>query len=204
MNYFLCFLISYLIGSVSFAVLISRAFKLPSPYAHGSGNPGATNVLRTGNRVAALLTLIGDALKGAAAIIGSRLCFDEFALTAEESELLLAISLVGVFLGHIYPIFHRFRGGKGVATAVGGLMALSYTLGLASILVWLIVAIVTRYSSLAAILSSVMCVLVAYFIFDLNAVFYSICIVGVVLISRHSKNIRNLLSGRESKIGSKS
>ena len=204
MNYFLFFLISYLIGSVSFAVLISRAFKLPSPYAHGSGNPGATNVLRTGNRVAALLTLIGDALKGAAAIIGSRLCFDEFALTAEESELLLAISLVGVFLGHIYPIFHRFRGGKGVATAVGGLMALSYTLGLASILVWLIVVIVTRYSSLAAILSSVMCVLVAYFIFDLNAVFYSICIVGVVLISRHSKNIRNLLSGRESKLGSKS
>ncbi|MEK9875596.1 MAG: glycerol-3-phosphate 1-O-acyltransferase PlsY [Betaproteobacteria bacterium] len=204
MNYFLFFLISYLIGSVSFAVLISRAFKLPSPYAHGSGNPGATNVLRTGNRVAALLTLIGDALKGAAVIIGSRLCFDEFGLNAEESELLLAISLVGVFLGHIYPIFHRFRGGKGVATAVGGLMALSYTLGLASILVWLIVAIVTRYSSLAAILSSVMCVLVAYFIFDLNAVFYSICIVGIVLISRHSKNIRNLLSGRESKIGSKS
>jgi glycerol-3-phosphate acyltransferase PlsY len=204
MNYFLFFLISYLIGSVSFAVLISRAFKLPSPYAHGSGNPGATNVLRTGNRVAALLTLIGDALKGAAAIIGSRLCFDEFGLNAEESELLLAISLVGVFLGHIYPIFHRFRGGKGVATAVGGLMALSYTLGLASILVWLIVAIVTRYSSLAAILSSLMCMLVAYFIFDLNAVFYSICIVGIVLISRHSKNIRNLLSGRESKIGSKS
>ncbi len=204
MNYFLFFLISYLIGSVSFAVLFSRAFKLPSPYAHGSGNPGATNVLRTGNRVAALLTLIGDALKGAAAIIGSRLCFDEFGLNAEESELLLAISLVGVFLGHIYPIFHHFRGGKGVATAVGGLMALSYTLGLASILVWLIVAIVTRYSSLAAILSSVMCVLVAYFIFDLNAVFYSICIVGIVLISRHSKNIRNLLSGRESKIGSKS
>jgi glycerol-3-phosphate acyltransferase PlsY len=204
MNYFLFFLVSYLIGSVSFAVLISRAFKLPSPYAHGSGNPGATNVLRTGNRVAALLTLIGDALKGAAAIIGSRLCFDEFGLTAEESELLLAISLVGVFLGHIYPIFHRFKGGKGVATAVGGLIALSYTLGLAAILVWLIVAIVTRYSSLAAILSSVMCVLVAYFIFDLNAVFYSICIVAIVLISRHSKNIRNLLSGRESKIGSKS
>ena len=204
MNYFLFFLISYLIGSVSFAVLISRAFKLPSPYAHGSGNPGATNVLRTGNKVAAFLTLIGDALKGAAVIIGSRLCFDEFGLNAEESELLLAISLVGVFLGHVYPIFHRFRGGKGVATAVGGLIALSYTLGLASILVWLIVAIVTRYSSLAAILSSVMCVLVAYFIFDLNAVFYSICIVGIVLISRHSKNIRNLLSGRESKIGSKS
>ena len=152
----------------------------------------------------ALLTLIGDALKGAAVIIGSRLCFDEFGLNAEESELLLAISLVGVFLGHIYPIFHRFRGGKGVATAVGGLMALSYKLGLASILVWLIVAIVTRYSSLAAILSSLMCMLVAYFIFDLNAVFYSICIVGIVLISRHSKNIRNLLSGRESKIGSKS
>ena len=204
MNYFLFFLISYLIGSVSFAVLISRAFKLPSPYAHGSGNPGATNVLRTGNRVAALLTLIGDALKGAAAIIGSRLYLDEFGLNAEESELLLAISLVGVFLGHIYPIFHRFRGGKGVATAVGGLMALSYTLGLASILVWLLVAIVTRYSSLAAILSSLMCMFVAYSIFELNAVFYSICIVGIVLISRHSKNIRNLLSGRESKIGSKS
>ena len=204
MNYFLFFLISYLIGSVSFAVLISRAFKLPSPYAHGSGNPGATNVLRTGNRVAALLTLIGDALKGAAAIIGSRLCLDEFSLNAKESELLLAISLVGVFLGHIYPIFHRFRGGKGVATAVGGVMALSYTLGLASILVWLIVAIVTRYSSLAAILSSLMCMFVAYSIFELNAVFYSICIVGIVLISRHSKNIRNLLTGRESKIGSKS
>ena len=195
---------SYLIGSVSFAVLISRAFKLPSPYAHGSGNPGATNVLRTGNRVAALLTLIGDAFKGAAAIIGCRLFFDEFGFSAEESELLLAISLVGVFLGHVYPIFHRFRGGKGVATAVGGLMALSYTLGLASILVWLIVAIVTRYSSLAAILSSLMCMFVAYSIFELNAVFYSICIVGIVLISRHSKNIRNLLSGRESKIGSKS
>jgi glycerol-3-phosphate acyltransferase PlsY len=204
MNYFLFFLISYLIGSVSFAVLISRAFKLPSPYAHGSGNPGATNVLRTGNRVAALLTLIGDALKGAAVIIGSRLCFEEFGLNPEESELLLAISLIGVFLGHIYPIFHRFRGGKGVATAVGGLMALSYTLGLASILVWLIVAIVTRYSSLAAILSSLMCMFVAYSIFELNAVFYSICIVGIVLISRHSKNIRNLLTGRESKIGSKS
>ena len=204
MNYFLFFLMSYLIGSVSFAVLISRAFKLPSPYAHGSGNPGATNVLRTGNRVAALLTLIGDAFKGAAAIIGCRLFFDEFGFSAEESELLLAISLVGVFLGHVYPIFHRFRGGKGVATAVGGLMALSYTLGLASILVWLIVAIVTRYSSLAAILSSLMCMFVAYSIFELNAVFYSICIVGIVLISRHSKNIRNLLTGRESKIGSKS
>ena len=204
MNYFLFFLISYLIGSVSFAVLISRAFKLPSPYAHGSGNPGATNVLRTGNRVAALLTLIGDAFKGAAAIIGCRLLYDEFGLNPEESELLLAISLVGVFLGHVYPIFHRFRGGKGVATAVGGLIALSYTLGLASILVWLFVAIVTRYSSLAAILSSLMCMFVAYSIFELNAVFYSICIVGIVLISRHSKNIRNLLSGRESKIGSKS
>ena len=204
MNYFLFFLMSYLIGSVSFAVLISRAFKLPSPYAHGSGNPGATNVLRTGNRVAAVLTLIGDAFKGAAAIIGCRLFFDEFGFSAEESELLLAISLVGVFLGHVYPIFHRFRGGKGVATAVGGLMALSYTLGLACILVWLIVAIVTRYSSLAAILSSLMCMFVAYSIFELNAVFYSICIVGIVLISRHSKNIRNLLTGRESKIGSKS
>ena len=204
MNYFLFFLMSYLIGSVSFAVVISKAFKLSSPYEHGSGNPGATNVLRTGNRVAALLTLIGDAFKGAAAIIGCRLFFDEFGFSAEESELLLAISLVGVFLGHVYPIFHRFRGGKGVATAVGGLMALSYTLGLASILVWLIVAIVTRYSSLAAILSSLMCMFVAYSIFELNAVFYSICIVGIVLISRHSKNIRNLLSGRESKIGSKS
>ena len=137
---------AYLIGSVSFAVVVSKVFGLPDPHTYGSKNPGATNVLRTGNKLAAVLTLVGDGVKGWLAVyLGNRI-----GVAIGDASLATAGSALAVFLGHLFPVFHRFRGGKGVATAAGILLALDWRLGVAVLIVWLVVALLTRISSLSA------------------------------------------------------
>lgn len=191
--------LSYLLGSVSFAVVVSRAMGLADPRSYGSKNPGATNVLRTGNKVAALLTLLGDAAKGAVAVMLVQWATVRFGLGGAT----IACSALAVFTGHLFPVFHGFAGGKGVATAAGVLLALSPWLGLATLGTWLLVALVTRYSSLAALVSAatapVYCVLFAGF--DLTGL--AVLAMSALLVWRHRANIDNLLAGREGRIGQK-
>ena len=149
LQYFWLIPLAYLLGSVSFAVVVSKAMGLPDPYTHGSKNPGATNVLRTGNKVAAALTLFGDAAKGWVAVTIARAVLGD--PISSDNNLMLGLVAIAVFLGHLYPIFYRFKGGKGVATAAGILFAISWVLGLATLGTWLIVAFFMRYSSLAAL-----------------------------------------------------
>jgi glycerol-3-phosphate acyltransferase PlsY len=195
----LAVLLAYLLGSISFAVLVSKAMGLDDPRSYGSGNPGATNVLRTGNRKAAVLTLIGDAAKGAVAVLIARALADRFGF----SDTLLAVVGLAAFIGHLFPVFHRFQGGKGVATAAGVLLALSPALGLCTLGTWLLVAAITRYSSLAALLAAVCAPLFAWWLFGANAVIVPIAIMSVLLIWRHRQNIAKLAAGTESRIGKK-
>src|SRR5437660_10137090 len=142
---------AYFIGSVSFAVVVSKLFGLPDPHTYGSGNPGATNVLRTGNKAAAALTLVGDGLKGFIAVLaGYRL-----GVSWGDASLATAGAALAVFVGHLYPVFHRFAGGKGVSTAAGIAFGLSWQLGLATLVIWLVVALAFRFSSLAAIVAAI-------------------------------------------------
>ena len=147
--------IAYLIGSVSFAVVVSKCMRLPDPHSYGSGNPGATNVLRTGNKGAAVLTLLGDALKGFVAVVLARMILGEESLSSSLNSWILCGVVVAVFLGHLFPIFHGFKGGKGVATACGILFGINWILGLATLATWIIVAKFMRYSSLAALAAAV-------------------------------------------------
>ena len=147
--------IAYLIGSVSFAVVVSKCMRLPDPHSYGSGNPGATNVLRTGNKRAAVLTLLGDALKGFVAVVLARMILGEESLSSSLNSWILCGVVVAVFLGHLFPIFHGFKGGKGVATACGILFGINWILGLATLATWIIVAKFMRYSSLAALAAAV-------------------------------------------------
>jgi glycerol-3-phosphate acyltransferase PlsY len=191
--------VAYLIGSVSFAVIVSAAMGLADPRSYGSGNPGATNVLRTGNRKAAILTLIGDALKGWLAVwlvtrFGPRYGLDDAAI---------AIAAIAVFLGHLYPVYFRFKGGKGVATAAGVLLAINPVLGIATLLTWLIVAFFTRYSSLAAICAAIFAPLFDGFLFGANVVALAVVAMSALLIWRHRGNIAKLVAGQESRIGQK-
>jgi len=137
--------IAYLIGSVSFAVVVSKCMRLPDPHSYGSGNPGATNVLRTGNKRAAVLTLLGDALKGFVAVVLARMILGEESLSSSLNSWILCGVVVAVFLGHLFPIFHGFKGGKGVATACGILFGINWILGLATLATWIIVAKFMRY-----------------------------------------------------------
>lgn len=188
-------LLAYLLGSVPFAVVVSRCAGLSDPRTYGSGNPGATNVLRTGNKKAALATLLGDALKGTAAILLAR----TYGLP-EASVYLVALA---VFSGHLYPVFLGFKGGKGVATAAGVLLALNGLLGVGVLLTWLGVALVTRYSSLAAILAAASAPLWALLLGEDAGLVATVAVLGAVLVARHAANIRRLLAGQESRIGSK-
>lgn len=194
----------YLIGSISFAVLVSQTMGLKDPRTVGSGNPGATNVLRSGNKLAAILTLLGDATKGWIAVM--------LAAWAWQHDLLpeSAIALTGLaaFLGHVYSLFLRFKGGKGVATALGVLLALQPWLALATVVTWLIVAYVTRYSSLAAIIAAIFAPF--YYILGGNIAWRMdqstalvIVVISVVLLYRHNANISRLLAGKEGRIGQK-
>lgn len=190
---------AYLIGSISFAVVVSRAMGLADPRSYGSGNPGATNVLRTGNRLAAALTLAGDAAKGLVAVLAAKALAARFGF----GEGTIALAALAAFVGHLFPVFHRFQGGKGVATAAGVLLALNPVLGLGALATWLLIAFFFRYSSLAALLAAVFAPLWYLFLFGPDAVAATVALMGALLIWRHASNIRNLLAGKESRIGQK-
>ncbi|MFM9882737.1 MAG: glycerol-3-phosphate 1-O-acyltransferase PlsY [Burkholderiales bacterium] len=192
-------IVAYLVGSLSFAVIVSRAFRLPDPHSYGSGNPGATNILRTGNRTAALLTLCGDALKGFVAVIGTALIAPHFNLPEET----IALSALAVFLGHLFPIFFRFKGGKGVATAAGILFAIHQWLGLLTLATWLVIAVFFRYSSLAALIAAIFAPFFTFFLIKSSAMLVAVSAISLLLIWRHRSNIRKLLAGEETRIGEK-
>ncbi len=201
LNYFWLMPLAYALGSISFAVVVSKAMGLPDPYTHGSKNPGATNVLRTGNKLAAVLTLLGDAAKGWVAVTIARAVLGDPA--SESNNLLLGLVTITVFLGHLYPIFHGFKGGKGVATAAGILFAISWVLGLATLGTWLIVAFFMRYSSLAALSAATFAPLYFTFLFGLQAMGLAILVMSLLLIYRHRSNIRNLMNGTETRLAKK-
>lgn len=199
MNSLIAIILAYLIGSLSFAVIVSWAMGLPDPHTYGSGNPGATNVLRTGKKLAALLTLLGDAAKGWFAVWMAQRYAGEFGLSPGT----IAGVAMAVFLGHLFPVFFRFLGGKGVATALGILLAISAWLGLATLATWLVIAVFFRYSSLAAIVASVFAPLYCFFLFGISAALPAVILMSALLVWRHKENIRKLANGTESKIGAK-
>ncbi len=190
---------AYLVGSISFAVVVSKAMGLADPRSYGSGNPGATNVLRTGNKLAAALTLAGDALKGLVAVLVAKALADRFGF----GDGTIALVALAAFVGHLFPVFHRFQGGKGVATAAGVLLALKPVLGLGTLATWLLIAFFFRYSSLAALVAAIFAPLWYLFLFGPDAVAAAVALMSALLIWRHAKNIRNLLAGKESRIGQK-
>jgi glycerol-3-phosphate acyltransferase PlsY len=189
---------AYLLGSISFAVVVSKLFRLPDPHSYGSGNPGATNVLRTGNKTAAVLTLAGDGVKGWLAVwLAHRL-----GASWGDASLATAGAALAVFLGHVYPIFHRFAGGKGVATAAGVALALAWQLGLALAGIWLVVALLSRMASLASLAAAVAAPpLAVYFIGNWPEA-WALFPIALVLVWRHRGNIRKILAGQEHRIGS--
>ena len=190
---------AYLVGSVSFAVVVSKLFGLPDPHSYGSGNPGATNVLRTGNKVAAALTLAGDAGKGALAVL---LAY-RLGVSWGDASLATAGVALAVFLGHAYPVFHRFSGGKGVSTAAGVAFALSWPLGLSLLGVWLAFALLFRLSSLASLAAAAAAPpLGLYFIGNWPEA-WALFPIASLLIWRHRANIKRLVAGQEPKIGGK-
>ncbi|HUP97170.1 MAG TPA: glycerol-3-phosphate 1-O-acyltransferase PlsY [Usitatibacter sp.] len=195
MTAFICALGGYLAGSIPFALLVSRLMRLPDPRTYGSGNIGATNVLRSGSRVAALLTLIGDASKGWVAVLAARL--------AGFPVELLALVGFAAFLGHLFPVWLRFRGGKGVATAAGVLIAFDWRLGLAALVMWMTVVVASRYSSLAALAAALFAPFAAWHILGAGPMFAATAGMSVLLVARHHANIAKLLRGEESRIGQK-
>jgi glycerol-3-phosphate acyltransferase PlsY len=177
--------------------------RLPDPHTYGSGNPGATNVLRTGNKLAAVLTLIGDALKGYIAVMLARVLLGDESLTSTMGSWVLSGVVIAVFLGHLFPIFHGFKGGKGVATACGILFGINWILGVATLSTWIIVAMFMRYSSLAALAAAVFGPIYFVFLFGFQPMGLALLVVCSLLIWRHRSNIQNLMNGTESRIGSK-
>ncbi len=185
----------YLLGCVPFAVISSRAFGLADPRTHGSGNPGATNVLRTGHKRAAALTLVGDAAKGWLAMFIARQLGAELPV--------VAVAGLAAFLGHVFPFTLGFKGGKGVATALGVMLGFSPVLALAAAVSWVAIAAATRYSSLAALVAAVEAPLLAWWLTSDAWIAGSLGVMALVLIVRHRANIRNLLAGTEGRIGAK-
>ncbi|MEO8003334.1 MAG: glycerol-3-phosphate 1-O-acyltransferase PlsY [Betaproteobacteria bacterium] len=188
--------VAYLIGSISFAVVVSRLFGLPDPHTYGSGNPGATNVLRTGKKAAAALTLIGDAAKGAFALWLARSLSAEFGV----GEATLAAVGLAVFLGHLFPIYFRFKGGKGVSTAVGILLALDLRVAGVTLLAWLLTVVAMRYSSLASIVGALVAPIATFYFMGWGAFTGMVTIMTVMLLWRHRANIARLMNGSESRI----
>ena len=191
-------LLAYLIGSVSFAVIVSRVFSLPDPRSYGSGNPGATNVLRTGRRSAAALTLLGDSIKGWLAVYVAQ----RFA-AQDMLDMTMAAAAVAVVIGHMYPVFFRFQGGKGVSTALGVLAALSYYLAAGAAATWIIIAFFFRISSLAALISALFAPFFCFLLFGMHPVTAAVSAISLLLIWRHKTNIKNLLAGKEGRLGSR-
>lgn len=189
----------YLIGSLSFAVIISRAMGLSDPRSYGSGNPGATNVLRSGNKAAAILTLVFDALKGFVPVLAVLIWGPRVGL-GEGTAALVGLA---AFLGHLWPVFFKFKGGKGVATAAGVIFALNWPLGFLTLATWLIIAWFSRYSSLAAIVSAALAPMYQLLIWEAGPTALALIIMGLLLVWRHSANIKKLMAGTESKLGAK-
>ncbi len=199
MSLALVLLLAYLLGSIPFAVVVSRAFALPDPRSFGSGNPGATNVLRSGNKLAAALTLIGDSVKGALAVLVCGALVQALALAPATP----ALAGAAAFIGHLFPVFLRFRGGKGVATFLGTLLAMVPIVGLATCLLWLAIAATFRYSSLASVVSAIAA---SFALLGLPAQIpagsaQAVTLMTVLLVWRHRKNLVQLIEGRESRIG---
>lgn len=192
-------LVAYLIGSLSFAVIVSKAFGLPDPHTYGSGNPGATNVLRTGNKLAALLTLFGDGAKGWFAVFLAQ----RYAWRFDVGDLAIAVAALAVFLGHLFPVLFRLKGGKGVATAAGILFAIDWRIGVGTLATWLIIALFFRYSSLAALIAAAFAPFFTALVLGFNAYAAAVLAIAALLVWRHRDNIRKLLAGSESRIGEK-
>ena len=191
---------AYLIGSISFAVITSKLFGIADPRTYGSKNPGATNVLRSGNKSAAIVTLIGDGAKGWLAVwLAIR-----YQQQLQVGDATIALVAIAVFLGHLWPVFFRFVGGKGVATALGVLLGLDPWLGLATLATWLVIAFAFRYSSLAALVAALFAPFYYGLLFGVEPQLLAVFVMSGLLIFRHSKNIGNLMAGKESRIGSKS
>ncbi|MEM7467058.1 MAG: glycerol-3-phosphate 1-O-acyltransferase PlsY [Pseudomonadota bacterium] len=189
------FIAAYLVGSVSSAILVCRAMGQPDPRSSGSGNPGATNVLRQSGKLPAFLTLVGDIAKGFVPVL--------FGTLSDAQPICVAALGAGAFIGHLFPVFFQFQGGKGVATLIGVLFGISWWLGLAFAACWLAVAAITRYSSLSALVAAASSPVFAWWLgFDMIIVVTVGCLV-VLLFWRHDANIRKLLAGEESKIGQK-
>ena len=199
MNAAVAVLAAYLIGSLSFAVIVSRLMGLNDPRTYGSKNPGATNVLRSGNKKAAALTLVFDALKGYVPVLLAAVYGPRFGL----GEGAAAIVGLAAFVGHLFPVFFRFQGGKGVATAAGVLLGINPWLGLATLATWVIIAFFFRYSSLASLAAAVFAPFYQLLIWGAGPVLGAILAMSLLLIWRHAPNIRKLLAGKESKIGQK-
>ena len=185
--------LAYLLGSISSAVVIARVMSLPDPREIGSKNPGATNILRYGGKMAAVLTLAGDILKGAIPVLVAR------ALTADA----VIITLCGfaAFLGHLFPVFFGFRGGKGVATALGVWFALNLWVGLALLVTWVLMALLFRYSSLSALVASAVAPIYVAWLAPGTPYLVTMVVMSAILILRHRSNIRNLIAGKEAKLG---
>ena len=190
---------AYLLGSVSFAVIVSRLFGLADPRSYGSKNPGATNVLRSGNKAAAALTLLGDGAKGWLAVYLAQRYAPEFGWMSGQ------VALIGLaaFLGHLYPIFLKFKGGKGVATAAGVILAINVWLGLAVLATWVAVVVIFRYSSLGALIAAAAAPLYAALSSGIDSVVVVIALISMALIGKHWGNLQRLLTGKEPKLGSK-
>lgn len=186
---------AYLLGSISFAVVTSKLFDLPDPRSYGSGNPGATNVLRSGKKAAAALTLFGDAAKGWIAVF--------LAIQFDLSAMQVALIALAVFAGHLFPVFLKFKGGKGVATALGVLLALSVWMGLAVLATWMLMAVAFRYSSLAALTAAAAAPIYAILLGLPQEWVFASGVLSLLLFWRHKGNIQKLLAGTESKIGGK-
>ena len=199
MNTLIATVAAYLIGSISFAVVMSHVFGLSDPRTYGSKNPGATNVLRSGSKKAAIATLVGDGAKGWLAVwlavkFGPQYGLDDGGI---------ALVAIAVFLGHLWPVFFRFVGGKGVATALGVLLGLNVWLGLATLVTWLAVAYAFRYSSLAALIAAIFAPFYYGLLFGVDEILFAVVAMSSLLLFRHGSNIGNLIAGKESRIGSK-
>ncbi|WP_119343256.1 glycerol-3-phosphate 1-O-acyltransferase PlsY [Facilibium subflavum] len=194
LTFVLLLIIAYLFGSINCAILTCFVLRLPSPRTIGSGNPGATNVLRLGGKKAAIITLLGDALKGFIPVLGAHF----FGLT----EIQIATVALFAILGHIFPVFFGFKGGKGVATLIGVLFGYNWLIGAIFVISWLVLAFLTRYSSLSALIATIittLCTIIFYGVYSAAP----FIIIAILVIIRHQENIKRLLSGTESKIGQK-
>ncbi len=188
-------LFGYLLGSVSTAIITCKIMSLPDPRTTGSNNPGATNVLRAGGKKAAIITLLGDMLKGLIPVLLAT-------LVGMQNEVIAAAG-IAAFLGHLYPVYYSFKGGKGVATILGVLLGINWIIGSGTIGIWLFVALTFRYSSLSALIAATGSPILAWLITQSPIITASVCFMAILLIWKHKRNIQNLLAGKEDKIGSK-